>query len=67
MKEIDHSYTREIVCPYCGYEYIDSWEINQDSTFWEEEECPECDKVFEVERNIEVTYVTYKKKEFSDD
>ena len=26
-KEIVHEYTQNITCPYCGYEDIDSWEV----------------------------------------
>lgn len=56
-KEIDHNYTDEIVCPYCGCEFGDSWELSADSG---EEECYECGKEFEYYRHIEVTYCTYK-------
>ena len=55
-KEIDHNYTDEIVCPYCGHEFGDSWEIDADSG---EEECYECGKKFEFYRHIEVSYCTY--------
>lgn len=56
-KEIDHEYTDEIVCPYCGCEFGDSWDIDGDSG---ELECYECEKEFEYHRHIEVTYCTYK-------
>jgi DNA-directed RNA polymerase subunit RPC12/RpoP len=55
-EEIDHNYTEEIVCPYCGCEFGDSWENSEDSG---EEECYECGKEFEYYRHIEVTYCTY--------
>ena len=29
MKE--HEYTKEIVCPWCGYEYSDSWECGENN------------------------------------
>ena len=29
-EEIDHEYTDEIVCPYCGYEFSDSFEISSE-------------------------------------
>lgn len=58
-KEIDHSYTEEIVCPYCGYEHENSWE-------WEgsggREECAECGKEFKWESETVVTYCTEKLK-----
>lgn len=53
--EIDHEYTNEIVCPHCGYEYTDSWEM-QDG----KRNCCECDKPFSVDRDVSVTYSTRK-------
>ena len=55
--EIDHEYTTELVCPYCGYEHSDSWEIAADDGEWE---CPECGQTFRYFRDIEVTYSTQK-------
>jgi DNA-directed RNA polymerase subunit RPC12/RpoP len=55
-KEIDHDYTDEIVCPYCGCEFSESYEFDRDSG---ECECYECGKEFEYYRHIEVTYCTY--------
>lgn len=52
----DHEDTNEIVCPYCGYEQCDSWEAGEGDN-----DCPECHKVFEVERIMSVTYNTSKK------
>ncbi len=58
-QEIDHEYTKEIVCPACGYEYQDSWECFLSGTYSEtEEECPECGAKFRVAQEIEVTYST---------
>ncbi len=64
IKEIDCTYTKEIICPYCGYEFSDSWEYNRrmeggDST---ELECPECDKKFTATMDIEITYKSHKRK-----
>lgn len=58
--KIDHEYTDEIVCPYCGYEFMDSWEFRPESDIIR---CYECDKAFEYERIIDVTYCTTKKDE----
>lgn len=57
-KQINHRYTKEVVCPYCGYEFSDSWEFNdqEDSVY-----CGECDNEFVALREIEVSYCTYKK------
>lgn len=50
-----HNYEKEIKCPYCDYEFSDSWEYDDDTT---ELTCSSCDKEFNVERNVEVTYCT---------
>lgn len=57
IEKIDHKYTDEIVCPYCGYKESDSWEYNHNS---DDMECTGCGKKFHYERNIEVTYTTNK-------
>ncbi|KEO80851.1 hypothetical protein [Tumebacillus flagellatus] len=47
--------TNNIVCPHCGDEFGDSWEIPQDSGT---EECQSCGKSYTFERIVEVTYKT---------
>jgi len=61
-KEIDHEYTDEVVCPYCGYIMSDSWELgDRDGGECEWEEiCPECDKKFISARMITIDYKTRK-------
>ena len=49
--------TNEITCPYCGYEFSDSWEHSDG-----EQECPDCERKFEVERNTSITYSSAKKE-----
>ena len=61
-KEIDHDYTDEVICPYCGYEFSDSWEFN-DNQDEQHVECEECSKEFFLYVNISVDYTTRKKKE----
>lgn len=53
--EIDHEYTDDIVCPYCGAEFLDSWEYKDD-------DFPVCDcgKRFISRRDISVSYTTEK-------
>ena len=55
MIEIDHSYTNQIVCPYCGYEHCDSWEYDSDSG---DIECAACERAFFYERHVDVSYNT---------
>ena len=57
---IKHEYTRNIVCPYCGYEDINSWEEKLNEEFSGLIECGSCDKCFYVERHITVKYSTEK-------
>ena len=54
MSEIDHEFTDEIVCPYCGYKSRDSWELPDDGI----EECEVCYKEFTFDRNVTVDYST---------
>lgn len=59
---IDHEYTNEIVCPYCGYEHPDSWEVNfgpgmEGDTV---RECAECGETFTATRMVRVEYSTSK-------
>ena len=56
MPHIDHEYTDNVVCPWCGYEDIDSWEYIEDTE--NDIECPECGKLFDMERHTQVTYTT---------
>lgn len=58
-EEIDHSFTEEIVCPYCGYEHSDSFEMQDSGKM----KCSECKKEFTYEREVEVTYSTEKIEE----
>lgn len=58
-EKIECEYTNEIVCPWCGYEYSDSWEFHEDR---EDMECPECEKMFNMNRTVTVSYTTERKE-----
>lgn len=60
MKAIDHEYTDEIVCPYCGSEHTDSWEYEPDMNVID---CWECGREFQYERHISIMYSTEKMEE----
>lgn len=62
-KEIDCEHTDEIVCPYCGEEQSDSWEIAGENGDVQETECYECEKVFKFKTHIEVTFTSIKEGE----
>jgi hypothetical protein len=60
MKEPDESDcygTANAVCPWCGYEDEDSFELRGDSG---DTDCPDCGKSFHYEREMVVTYTTSK-------
>lgn len=52
----DHETVDEITCPYCGDEQKDSWESGDAGS----KECPECEEIFDYERNVICTYSTSK-------
>jgi transcription elongation factor Elf1 len=57
--EFDTLDTREITCPYCGYVFGDSWEVNQGEMEWEEDiDCGRCGKTFLAFKQVTVTYST---------
>lgn len=56
-KKIDHEYTREIVCPYCGQKERDSWEFHDN---YGTTECGSCGNHFSYSRDVDVTYNTSK-------
>lgn len=59
INEIDHEYTDNPVCPYCGREYVDDegYFTNEEGF---EEECDECGKKFYISANISVSYTSKK-------
>ncbi|MFA5766509.1 MAG: hypothetical protein WC919_01120 [Candidatus Paceibacterota bacterium] len=63
MAEIDHEFTREIVCPYCGYVHSESYDFGNGGEEDSETECGRCDRKFNWSRMISVSYSTSKIKE----
>jgi sarcosine oxidase delta subunit len=61
-KKIKHTQTLEIVCPYCGYVFRDSYEVDRDAGMFD---CrnEKCQKEFNYERHYYITYSTTKKGE----
>mgnify|MGYP002868477286 CR=1 FL=1 len=52
--------TSNLVCPWCGHEDRDSWELaDWDGSY----ECPACGKLFEYEREVEVPYTSRKREQ----
>jgi len=56
MKEIDHEFTKCVVCPHCGYEELESWEWGDDG----ERECSECEKRYAWDKQIDIKFSTSK-------
>lgn len=57
MPKIDTEYTQNAICPHCGCEQLDSWELESG-----EYDCEFCNKPFIVIVNVEISYLTYKAK-----
>jgi DNA-directed RNA polymerase subunit RPC12/RpoP len=57
MDCIDHEFTDEIVCPYCGYEEQDSRELDNHEDV---QKCPVCKSKYHWTRDVQITYVTEK-------
>ena len=53
--EWDCSGTDEMVCPYCGEEQSDSWEVPADDG---DMSCGHCSRTFRYTRNVSVSYTT---------
>lgn len=61
MADLDNMYNRHPRCPYCGYEWIDAWELELDRDEQESEiECGDCEKMFKVMIHLDVKYSTFK-------
>jgi hypothetical protein len=66
-KKFDTHYTEEIVCPYCGYEFTESYEFMLLDNGESEIECYECGKGFIAGAEPDVHYYTHKKERQEDD
>lgn len=59
-KPIDHECTPNAVCPYCGYEDKDSWELGNGTYNDGHVACGECGQTFLWYRDVEVSFSTDK-------
>ncbi len=68
MTEIDHECTTNIVCPYCGKEEYDLWELTRTMSDGDESKtfCNTCGEEFSFEISVDVTYTSWKKGESND-
>lgn len=49
----DEDYTNNIICPFCGYENLDSWEKPDGE---ETNECENCGSIFSYRQNVTIEY-----------
>jgi hypothetical protein len=54
----EKDYTDEITCPYCNYEFSDSYEFGRGGEDCEEIECGNCGSTIQFQRIISVEYCT---------
>lgn len=59
---IDHCSTDEVVCPWCGHVYQDSWEFFRRGETEGKARCEQCNKPFFIWQEMQVTYTTAKKE-----
>ncbi|QHW35790.1 hypothetical protein GZH47_33395 (plasmid) [Paenibacillus rhizovicinus] len=60
MSDIDHEYTDNLVCPFCGHEDTESQETSPGDEDLGLIECSNCEKCYYGTRNIRVSYSTEK-------
>jgi len=60
MQTWETDFTDEITCPYCGYEYEQSFEFGD---YDDEVLCESCNKTFSMARYERVSYSTEKTEE----
>jgi uncharacterized Zn-finger protein len=60
MSEFDHKYTDQVVCPRCGDEYSDLWElfVHDPNGEMVTVDCSSCDKKFLITRHVFIEYST---------
>ena len=55
----DTEHTDNVICPHCGTENFDSWELELPDTEADKEiECSDCNKPFMARRIMTITYTT---------
>lgn len=60
MNKIDYEYTNNIICPFCGHEDKDSWEVELDNEETLLFECGDCEKEFYATKSVTIDYSTEK-------
>lgn len=58
LADIDTEYKPRPICPYCGHEEKDAWELDFDMSDTTESDCGECGVTYQVTRYVSVDYST---------
>lgn len=59
IKQIECEQTEYPVCPYCGNEYEDAWELGlTNETPKAEIDCPDCGEQYDVNGEVTIEYTT---------
>ncbi|SRR3972149_1020349 len=53
---MEHKHTNQIICPYCGHEDDESWNLEEEGET--QKTCESCEKEFNVEKEVSITYST---------
>ena len=61
----EHKYTDFAICPYCGYEDYDIWELGLSDGETTQTCCVNCGKIFAVTAHVTVQYSTFPVNEVS--
>lgn len=56
--DIDHEFTDEVVCPYCGQTHEGTGVFDGTPANDTTHECDRCGRTFEVTRDFDVYYIT---------
>ena len=59
-EEIEHEFTVNVVCPWCGHRERDSWDRHMNDGDCEEDDCSACLKPFMVSCIVSIEYSTEK-------
>lgn len=60
---IDHEYTGDIICPWCGRKQRDPEEFHDGEGDYENRECDSCEKQFSLSVHVTITYTTKREGE----
>lgn len=60
MSEINCNRTTDLVCPYCGHKFLDSWELVEENGDQRLINCRSCEKEFTYTTHIKTSFTSRK-------